>query len=287
VPLVAGEKPFGVLSFIAAESGRHYTKQDLIMATEIGRRASLAVENSRLYGEARAAVEIRDTFLSVASHELRTPLTTLSILTTSLVRAAKHGRLLALGDAGIAQRLEKADRQAKHLARLVDRLLDVTRLSAGDLPLERTAVDLTEVAREVIGRFEDSIEKRVELRGQGAVTGHWDRARIDQVVTNLISNAIKYGGETVEVEVDATGGEARLVVRDDGPGISAADQARVWNQFERAAPPNIAGMGLGLWIVRRIVQAHGGDVSLASELGGGTSFIVTLPLGDTVGTVTS
>jgi signal transduction histidine kinase len=188
---------------------------------------------------------------------------------------------------GIAQRLEKADRQAKHLARLVDRLLDVTRLSAGDLPLERTAVDLTEVAREVIARFEDSIEKRLELRGQGAVTGHWDRARIDQVVTNLISNAIKYGGETVEIEVDATGGEARLVVRDDGPGISEADQARVWNQFERAAPPNIAGMGLGLWIVRRIVQAHGGDVSLASELGGGTSFIVTLPLGDTVDTVTS
>ena len=155
VPLVVSDKPFGVLSFVAAESGRRYNKQDLIMATEIGRRASLAVENSRLYSEARAAVAIRDTFLSVASHELRTPLTTLSILTTSLVRAARHGRLPGTGGEGLADRLEKADRQARHLARLVDRLLDVTRLSAGDLGLERANVDLGEIAREVVARFED------------------------------------------------------------------------------------------------------------------------------------
>jgi signal transduction histidine kinase len=130
------------------------------------------------------------------------------------------------------------------------------------------------------GKVRTTARWRVELRSQDAVIGHWDRSRVDQVVTNLISNALQCGGASIEVTLAVIGAEARLAVRDDRPGISAADQSRIWNQFERAAPHNIAGMGLGLWIVRRMVAAHGGSVGLASELGRGTSFIVTLPLGE-------
>jgi PAS domain S-box-containing protein len=281
VPLVVGSKPFGVLSFVSAESGRRYTPQDLIMATEIGRRASLAVENARAYGEARAAVRTRDTFLSIASHELRTPLSVMTILMSSLVRAANQGRLIALGPESLRDRLVKAERQTAQLGQLVDRLLDVTRLSAGEMTLERTELDMGVLAREVVSRFDEMASRagcRIELKVEGGVAGRWDRSRVDQVLTNLLSNAIKYGGGApVDVAVMGDAADVRIIVRDEGPGMAAADQERVFKQFERAASNSVPGMGLGLWIVERIVAAHGGTVTLDSAPGKGSSFSVVLP----------
>jgi signal transduction histidine kinase len=137
VPLIVGQKPFGVVSFATAESGRRYGLRDLILATEIGGRASLAVENARAFTETQTAVRTRDNFLAIASHELRTPLSGLTMLMSSLVRAAVDGRLAQIGPDALKDRLLKADRQARQLARLVDRLLDVSRLSGRDLQLER------------------------------------------------------------------------------------------------------------------------------------------------------
>jgi PAS domain S-box-containing protein len=284
VPLVVDRQPAGVISFITAESGRRYGPEDLILATEIAHRASLAIENARAYTEARTALQTRDNFLAIASHELRTPLSGLMVLMTSLVRAASSGRILQLGPEGLKDRMLKAERQAMQLARLIDRLLDVSRLSARDLRLERERVDFAEIARDAISRYDDEAAEhgtRIDLRVSGATVGVWDRSRIDQVITNLVGNAVKYGrGAAITVSISASAsGYLRLTVRDEGPGIPAEDQERIFGQFERAAPSqNVPGMGLGLWLVRRIVAAHGGTVTLESNPGHGTTFAVILPM---------
>jgi PAS domain S-box-containing protein len=283
VPLRVGREAFGALSFVAAESGRRYGSHDLILATEIGRRASLAVENARAYAEARAAVQVRENFLSIASHELRTPLSALTILMTSLVRAANQGRLMQLGAEGLKDRMLKGERQTKQLTRLVDRLLDVSRLSSMEMQLELAEMDLGEVVRDAIARLEDAAadeDIHINLEATGPSIGRWDRSRIDQVITNLLANAIKYApGSRVVVSVAPAGsGFVRLAVKDDGPGVPPEAQERIFNQFERAASANSPGMGLGLWIVKRVVAAHGGLVTLDSTPGQGACFTVTLPI---------
>jgi PAS domain S-box-containing protein len=285
VPLIVGQRPFGVVSFVAAESGRRYGPEDLVLATEVVRRASLAVENARAYTEARLAVQTRDNFLAIASHELRTPLSGLTVLMSSLVRAADQGRLVQLGPEALKDRMLKAERQTRQLARLIDRLLDVSRLSTRDLLLERERADLGEIVRDVISRYEDAAAEtgsRISLTVSGQPVGSWDRSRIDQVVTNLVGNAVKYGaGAPILVSVTAgASGHTRLTVRDEGPGIPSEHQERIFEQFERAGQAeHLPGMGLGLWLARRIVTAHGGTVTVDSSPGRGATFTVILPSG--------
>jgi len=289
VPLVVGKKSIGVMSFVAAESARRYGTEDLILATEIARRASLAIENARAYTEAREAVQTRDNFLAIASHELRTPLSALSVLISSVVRAASQGRLTKLGPEALLTRMVKAERQMAQVARLVDRLLDVSRLSTQDLRLEREQTDLADIVRGVIARYEEAAAEagsRIELAVAGVTTGWWDRSRIDQMVTNLVGNAVKHApGASITVSVSSgTSGYARLMVHDEGPGVPTEDHERIFGQFERATDSdnNRPGMGLGLWLVRKIATAHGGTVTLDSEPGSGATFIVLLPTGDRV-----
>ena len=173
------------------------------------------------------------------------------------------------------------DAQCERLEGLVHTLLDVSRITAGKLVLELTPCDLGELAREVVERFEAqaaSAGSELRLRTR-EVVGRWDRARIDQVVTNLVSNAIKYGnGQPVEVAVGERDGVAVLVVSDHGVGIVPESHARIFERFERAANNSAAsGLGLGLWIARRMVQAHGGDIAVESAPGAGATFTVTLP----------
>jgi PAS domain S-box-containing protein len=283
MPLVAGKEAIGVLSFVTAESARRYGSEDLILGTEIAHRASLAIENARAYREAREAVQTRDNFLAIASHELRTPLSALSVLISSLVRAAAQGRLLKLTPEALLARMTNAERQIAQVGRLVDRLLDVSHLSTRDLRLEREHADLAEIAREVISRYEDVAAEaggRIELAVTGPTNGWWDRSRLDQVVTNLVGNAVKYArGAPIWVSVGSgSSGHARLTVRDEGPGIDDRDRERIFGQFERATESESQpGMGLGLWLVRRIVTAHGGTVNVDSAPGRGATFTIVLP----------
>jgi PAS domain S-box-containing protein len=284
VPLMVEKRAMGVLSFVTAESDRHYGAADLILATEIARRVSLAIENARAYREAREAIQTRDNFLAVASHELRTPLSALSVLVSSLVRGARSGRLSTLSSDTLIERLGKAERQVTQVSRLVDRLLDVSRLSTHELSLEREHMDMAEVARDVISRFEEQaaeVGSGIELKTVGPSWGWWDRSRIDQVLTNLVGNAVKYApGSAITVSVSSgSSGNIRLTVEDGGPGISTEDQERIFEQFERAvASESAPGMGLGLWLVRRIVTAHGGAVSIDSAPGRGATFAIVLPV---------
>jgi signal transduction histidine kinase/CheY-like chemotaxis protein len=239
--------------------------------------------------EAEAAVHARDEFLSIASHELRTPLTSLCLTADGTLRVL--GKDTTEPARSFVGRVEKIRGQARRLEVLVQDLLDVTRLNAGRLELRLEDVDLTEIARDVCDRLRDQAERagsRIDLRANSPLVGHWDAVRLDQVVTNLLANAIKYGeGKPIEVAVEASpdASSAIVRVRDHGMGIAREDHARIFERFERAVSDrHHGGLGLGLWIARQFVEIMGGKISLGSTPGQGSTFLVELP---TRGHVTS
>jgi PAS domain S-box-containing protein len=226
------------------------------------------------------AVRVRDEFIAIATHELRTPLTTLRLQTDSLAHLLRAGRL---DEERARGKLELVRRQIDRLDALVGDLVDVTRLTAGRLELSAEPFDLGELAREVGQRFADELARagcELVLECERELVGSWDRFRIDQVITNLVTNAMKYGrGKPIEIAVRRRDGKAELSVRDQGVGIAQADQGRIFEQFERASSGRlVGGLGLGLWIAHRIVSASGGSIAVESALGAGARFTVTLPL---------
>jgi signal transduction histidine kinase len=223
-----------------------------------------------------AAVRTRDEFLSIAAHELKTPLTPLMLQLGQLKRALHGHEVLPL--------VEIARRQTSRLAELVDSLLDVTRLRGGSFALQRERFDLAELARQVAERFRAQAQASccpLTVEGDPAC-GNWDRFRLEQVIANLLANALKYGrGKPVSITVDDDAGMARLAVRDHGIGIAQDDVSRIFRRFERAVSSrHYGGLGLGLYVAGEIVDAHGGRILVQSEPGAGACFTVLLPRGD-------
>ena len=249
--------------------------------TDIEETKQAEREREELHAKTVEALQARDEFLSVASHELKTPVSSLRLqLQLILRRLCKDPDY----DRELEAKVQGAGRQVDKLARLIVQLLDVSRLRAGrDMDLEREELDLRGLAQEILGRFkEDAAQAGSELRlaAPSPVHGNWDRLRIDQVLTNFLTNALKFGkGRPIDVEVGKAGEEATIVVRDRGIGIAPGDHERIFERFERTGEAKaIHGMGLGLYIVRRIVEAHGGTIRVESRLGEGTAFYVKLPL---------
>jgi signal transduction histidine kinase/Na+/proline symporter len=281
LPLAVHREALGVLVLFAADPAQLLPDQ-VALGEALARRIALALENARLFRGAEDAVRARDRFLAVASHELKTPLTPLRIRISAIERLVARGALDSVPKQKLVELFSGAEGQVVRLARLVDDLLDVTRITLKRLRLSPEPLDLRQSAAEVIERHRGEIAaagNTVRLEAAGPVTGSWDRLRIEQVITNLLTNALKYAPRSpVEIRVEDDGGHARVVVRDEGPGIAEADQARIFRPFERATPdPSVAGFGLGLFIVREIVEAHGGALSLRSEPGRGSTFVVELP----------
>jgi signal transduction histidine kinase len=165
---------------------------------------------------------------------------------------------------------------------MMDALLDITQMSAGRLELRRQKLDLVELVRESVRTIEEELRQsgvEIHIHAQTPVEGAWDRLRIEQVIDNLLSNAVKYGkGRPVELTVSMDGPVAKLVVRDQGVGIAPEDQSRLFERFERVRlDRDVTGYGVGLWIVRRVLEAHGGSVTVESQLGEGAVFTVRLP----------
>jgi signal transduction histidine kinase len=274
LPLFARGDPLGAMTLFS--SSHRFGHEEVALGEDLSRLIVAAIDTGRLYRRAQESLKLRDEFLSIASHELKTPLTALTLQSESL--RASAGK--ATSDS-VARKADAIRRNVDRLTRLVATLLDLTRITAGRLEIHREDVDLVEVVTDVMARFEEEARRagcELRLDAPAAVTGHWDRLRVDQVVTNLLANAVKYGpGEPIDVRVEARLDSARLTIRDHGIGISDADQKRIFERFERAVSDrNYGGFGLGLWIVRRIVEAMGGTIHVESAPARGATFVVEL-----------
>jgi PAS domain S-box-containing protein len=280
------EQPFTVECRLLGRDGeaRWYLCRGLPELTREGRLdgwiGTFTDIHEQKLGEERAQAQVRerDEFLLIASHELNTPLTSLLLQLQRVERALSRGN-----PAPVKSGVEVASRSARRLQDLVRMLLDTSRISAGRLKLERTRTDLSQLVRDVVTRHTDEASRagaQLALEAVEPLWGQWDRDRLDQVVTNLTTNAIKYGDrKPVLLRVARDEEEAILSVHDRGIGIAPEDQKRIFDRFARAVSErNFGGLGLGLYIVGQIVAAHGGRVSVASKPGDGTTFTVALPL---------
>jgi PAS domain S-box-containing protein len=280
LPLVARGITLGIMSFVYSTSGRRYSETDLGFGIDLAERAALAIDNARLYQEAQDAIRIREEFLSIASHELKTPLTSVKGYAQILERVANRT------PAHVSKVASRVREQAERLEALINDLLDVSRIQQGRLDLRLTEFDIAALAADVLVRFREGLEATsihtLLLEAEKPVHGVWDAERIDQVLTNLLSNALKYSpdGGTVRVRVEGNEDVCILQVSDEGIGIPEEDQSDLFQPFKRTShhPTNVTGTGLGLFIVRRIIEQHGGDIDVESNPGVGTTFTVRLPL---------
>lgn len=245
-------------------------------------------DRKRAEEELREAVQVRDEFLSIASHELRTPVTALELNLTSVLPLVRARRPSDEVPDKLAGKLERAARQVDRLATLINSLLDVTRITSGRLSLCPTGLDLAELVRGVVARFREMIERsesQLVLRIDEEVPGRWDVIALETVVGNLLSNAVKFGsGRPIEVAVERDHDMARLLVTDHGIGIPAEQQHRIFERFERAVSSrHYGGFGIGLWVARQLVEAHGGTIQVASRPGEGSRFTVQLPVREGAG----
>jgi PAS domain S-box-containing protein len=253
-------------------------------STDVTEQRKAAAEREQLVESLREAVRAREVFLAIAAHELKTPLTPLRFEVDIVLQRCRERRVELLTPDRLARKVERVDRQVQRLQLLVDSLLDVSRIRSGRLMLSRETVELASLTRDVCERFVEDLRATgaaLEIAAETAVLVAGDRMRIEQVVTNLVSNAIRYGeGKPIHVTVTSAAGFGVLTVRDEGIGVAPADQERIFELFERASPEarHWGGLGLGLWLVRQLVVAMEGSIQLESRPGAGSTFAVRLPL---------
>ncbi|MHC8386613.1 hybrid sensor histidine kinase/response regulator [Pseudomonas sp. MDT2-39-1] len=233
--------------------------------------------------ELEQAVRMRDDFMSIVAHEVRTPLNGL-ILETQLrkMHLARDNASAFTLDKMHAM-VDRDERQIKSLIRLIEDMLDVSRIRTGKLSIRTTRFDLVQLVSNLLQNFApqvDAAECSVAFTAEQPVVGNWDEFRIEQVISNLLTNALRYGGKSrIDVRVYCHEGQARVEVQDRGIGISEENQKRIFQQFERvSAKTVIAGLGLGLFISEQIVAAHGGSIAVESKINEGALFRVCLPL---------
>ena len=285
VPLSARGRVFGRIVVGTDRDGRSLDQRDLTMTEDLAHRIAFAVDNARLYRESQNAIRARDEFLSIASHELRTPLTPLQIQLQRLVNGKGPASVDEVPKDRLRTALQRSDRQVQRLIALVDNLLDVSQITAGPLKLNRESLDLSELTQDIANRLREEIARAggsLDVETPGPTFGLWDKLRVEQIFTNLVVNAVKYGaGKPIHVAVAKKRESVIVTVSDNGIGIAEDKLPRIFERFERAVSSHsYGGLGLGLYIVRQLVSAHDGTIDVESKLGEGSKFTVVLPIGD-------
>jgi PAS domain S-box-containing protein len=281
VPLRARARPLGVITFITSESGRQYGPGDLTLAEDLAHRAAVAIENAQLYAELREADRLKDEFLAMLAHELRNPL--------APIRNALYIMKQPTADTAMLQQVrDMAERQVQHMARLLDDLLDVSRISRGRIELRKESVDVAAVIQRTIEAVRPLLEERrheltVSLPAE-PLRVQADPTRLEQVLTNLLNNAAKYTDPGGHVWLTAEQGKDEIVLRvkDTGIGIAPEMLPRIFDLFvqaERQLDRAPGGVGIGLTLVKKLVQMHEGRIeAISAGLGQGSEFLVHLPV---------
>ncbi len=282
VPMVARGRTLGTITLVISESDRRYSKKDLQLAEDLAQRIAIAVDNARLFLEAREAVRTRDDLLGIVSHDLRNPL--------AVVRMQCAEVLETLPDDELGKRLKGdlavIDRSAARMERMIHDLLDFASIDAGRLSVEPQAQDVIGLVAEVAETIKPVIGKRVlTVRTEGlpsAAHVKCDRGRVLQVFSNLLGNALKFTPEGGSIIIGATlvDAEIQFSVKDTGCGIAESAVANIFEKYWQEHHKRRTGVGLGLFIARRLVEAHGGNIWVESKVGpgSGTTFFFTLPL---------
>lgn len=276
----------GAVDFLFKPLNPHIVKSKVRVFVELYEQRQTLKRQLKALSESQAltkqALEARNQFISIAGHELRTPLTVLR-LQLSMAKRNFQKNPSAITTEALEQLVDQLDHQVERLVPLVDEMLDTSHIQSGKLTIKPEHFDLVQVIEDVLERFKPLLQESgctATIDCPESATGTWDRFRIEQVITNLISNAARYGGGSVQIHLRCFQHTVELIVSDKGPGISIENQRRIFQPFERVeAGHTKAGLGLGLHIVRQIVEMHGGAIDVHSKPGHGATFTVRLPRG--------
>jgi signal transduction histidine kinase/DNA-binding NarL/FixJ family response regulator len=280
VPLVARSRVLGVLQFVVLSETRTSRADEMPLILDLARRAALAVDNALLYEEAQRATRARDDVLAIVSHDLRNPINTIQMSTSFLLDVLNDP---AAKDVPVIAQLQVMQRATRRANALIQDLLDVSRIDAGTLAVATTAIDASLLIRDAVLELEPLVVGKHlvfehEWTGPDLLVAA-DRSRIGQIFSNLVGNAIKFtkAGGTVRIEGRRCGDMAEFDVVDTGAGIPAEHVPHLFDRFWQASQTSRSGAGLGLFIVKGIVDAHGGSITVESTPGQGTRFRVSLP----------
>lgn len=279
IPMCFKGKTDGTLTFVFSSSGRRYDYRYLQMAEELGRRCALSFENSTLYKLAQESIEVRNEFLSIASHELNTPITSLKLHLQMVKKGLISGQS---SQEKFSRSIDASLEQVDRLISLIEVLLDVSRIQSGRLGYNPEKFDISDLTRNIAERLEEvlaSNQCELTLKVPAHIEVLLDKMRIEQVMINLLTNAIKYAPGKIELTVFQKDENVEIQIKDFGDGIDAEKLPTIFDRFERASTNrNVGGLGLGLFIVKQIVEGHGGTIDVVSEKKVGSRFTVTLPL---------
>jgi signal transduction histidine kinase len=278
LPLSLRDQSFGVLTLFSDEPGHRFGQDELLLANEVARRAAFSLENARLYREAQRAIRARDEVVAIVSHDLRNPLSVIGLTMRLMREESEHAPV------DMIARCERAQAQ---MTRLLDDLLDMTRLDQGTMRLEKKRFELRGLMTELVESqrpLATARGQRLDVIADGDVPVDVDRDRLQQVMANLIGNAIKYTpkGGAIDVRARHAGKRVTVAISDTGPGIDPANLPHVFERFYQAKTTK-EGVGLGLAIAKGIIEAHGGSIAATSVPGRGTTFWFELPVANGMG----
>ncbi len=279
VPIFSQKTPIGGITFVTAETRRHYNQADLLMAEELATRASVAIENARLYKGSQDAITVRDEFISVASHELKTPVTSVKMFTQVLKKHSEQ-----IGDKKAVVHLTKMDKQLNKLTELIYDLLNISKIQAGRMEFREEIFDFDKTVKEVTDVLQHSETKHtIVVQGITKKKIRGDEERIGQVINNLVSNAVKYSPKSNKVVIKLRSDKTTVYVsvQDFGIGMEKAHLNKIFERFYRVydtTDKTFPGLGIGLYISSEIIKRHGGKLWVDSDIGKGSTFSFSIPV---------